>query len=203
MHRHGYRGDGAYGQFCVVLPEQDAVLAMTGAGEDMQAVLDAAWEHLLPAMERGGDPAADEELRQRLERLELPGPDGAPAPTHPEEWTGLLPASGLRELVCLELDHTGGSWVTALVGKDGGRLDGVRIDGGSGWTVTDAPASHGSGDVPVASRGGWVGEELHLDVVFLETPHRLRIRATESGADASWATTPLHDPTLQQLRAPR
>ena len=49
MSRHGYRGDGAYGQFCVVLPEHDAVIAMTAATEQMQAVLDLAWEHLLPA----------------------------------------------------------------------------------------------------------------------------------------------------------
>ncbi len=49
MARHGYRGDGAYGQFCVVLPEHDVVLAITGQSLDMQAVLDAAWTHLLPA----------------------------------------------------------------------------------------------------------------------------------------------------------
>ena len=36
MSRHGYRGDGAFGQFCVVLPEQDAVIAMT-AGTDGDA----------------------------------------------------------------------------------------------------------------------------------------------------------------------
>ncbi|WP_022905165.1 serine hydrolase, partial [Curtobacterium sp. B8] len=29
MARHGFRGDGAYGQFCVVLPEQDVLLALT------------------------------------------------------------------------------------------------------------------------------------------------------------------------------
>ena len=31
MSRHGYRGDGAFGQFCVVLPEQDTVVAITAA----------------------------------------------------------------------------------------------------------------------------------------------------------------------------
>ena len=32
--RHGaYRGDGAFGQFCLVLPEQDAVVAITSASE--------------------------------------------------------------------------------------------------------------------------------------------------------------------------
>ncbi|MEN6478675.1 MAG: serine hydrolase [Anaerolineales bacterium] len=49
--RHGaYRGDGAFGQYCVVMPAQDAVLAITSGISDMQAVLDLVWEHLLPAM---------------------------------------------------------------------------------------------------------------------------------------------------------
>ncbi|WP_433062277.1 serine hydrolase domain-containing protein [Dactylosporangium sp. CS-033363] len=46
--RHnGFRGDGAFGQFCVVLPDQDAVLALTSGTQDMQAVLNLVWEHLL------------------------------------------------------------------------------------------------------------------------------------------------------------
>ncbi|SEC49456.1 serine hydrolase [Paenibacillus sp. GP183] len=49
--RHNaYRGDGAFGQYCIVMPEQDAVLAITSGVSDMQAVLNAVWEHLLPAM---------------------------------------------------------------------------------------------------------------------------------------------------------
>ncbi len=48
--QHGaYRGDGAFGQFCVVMPEQDAVLAITSGVGDMQAVLNVVWAHLLPA----------------------------------------------------------------------------------------------------------------------------------------------------------
>ncbi len=46
-----YRADGAFGQFCVVMPEQDAVLAITSAVEIMQDILDLTWTHLLPAME--------------------------------------------------------------------------------------------------------------------------------------------------------
>ena len=44
--RHGYRGDGAFGQFCLVLPEHDLVIATTGALPDMQAPLDILWRHL-------------------------------------------------------------------------------------------------------------------------------------------------------------
>jgi CubicO group peptidase (beta-lactamase class C family) len=49
--RHGaYRGDGAFGQYCLVMPEQDAVIAITSAIDDMQIVLNAIWDHLLTAM---------------------------------------------------------------------------------------------------------------------------------------------------------
>jgi CubicO group peptidase (beta-lactamase class C family) len=49
--QHGaYRADGAFGQYCVVMPKQDAVLAITSAVDNMQDVLDLTWTHLLPAM---------------------------------------------------------------------------------------------------------------------------------------------------------
>ncbi len=49
--RHGaYRGDGAFGQFCVVLPGQDAVIAITSGENDMQGILNLVWEHLLPGL---------------------------------------------------------------------------------------------------------------------------------------------------------
>ena len=49
--RHNaYRGDGAFGQFCVVMPDQDAVIAITAGLPNMQPVLDLIWEELLPSM---------------------------------------------------------------------------------------------------------------------------------------------------------
>ena len=48
--RHGaYRGDGKDGQFCIVLPEQDAVIAITANTRDMQAELNVVWDRLLTA----------------------------------------------------------------------------------------------------------------------------------------------------------
>jgi CubicO group peptidase (beta-lactamase class C family) len=48
--RHGaYRGDGANGQFCIVLPKQDAVIAITAETRDMQGELNVVWDKLLPA----------------------------------------------------------------------------------------------------------------------------------------------------------
>ena len=49
--RHGaYRADGMLGQFCIVMPEQDAVLVLTGDLEDMAAELNLVWKHILPAL---------------------------------------------------------------------------------------------------------------------------------------------------------
>src|SRR5690606_37665901 len=71
--RHGaYRGDGAFGQFCVVMPEQDAVVAMTGGLDDMQAVLNIVWDILRPAMNSeplADDAAAHAQLNAKLSGL--------------------------------------------------------------------------------------------------------------------------------------
>ncbi len=50
--RHNaYRRRRRLRPMCVVMPDQDTVLAMTGGLDDMQAVLDLVWAaHLLPAM---------------------------------------------------------------------------------------------------------------------------------------------------------
>jgi CubicO group peptidase (beta-lactamase class C family) len=50
---NNYRGDGAFGQFCIMMPDEDAVLAITSSVDNMQEVLDAAWTHLLPALKPG------------------------------------------------------------------------------------------------------------------------------------------------------
>ena len=78
-----YRGDGAFGQYCIVMPEQDAVLAITSGIPDMQVLLDLVWEHLLPAMVAAlpdaalpDDEAANAKLRRRLDDLELASPGG-------------------------------------------------------------------------------------------------------------------------------
>jgi CubicO group peptidase (beta-lactamase class C family) len=45
-----YRADGAFGQLCLVLPEQDAVLVTTSAAAG-QELLNLIWEHLPPALD--------------------------------------------------------------------------------------------------------------------------------------------------------
>ncbi len=71
---NAFRGDGAGGQFVVVMPDQDAVIAMTAGGADMQAELDAIWEKLLPAFQSQAlpeDAAGQGKLKQVVGKLEV------------------------------------------------------------------------------------------------------------------------------------
>lgn len=69
--RHGaYRGDGKDGQFCIVLPEQDAVIAITANCGDMQAELNIVWDKLLPAF---SDKPLPENAAEQAKLKELVG----------------------------------------------------------------------------------------------------------------------------------
>ncbi len=69
---NAFRGDGAGGQFVVVMPDQDMVVAMTAGSANMQAELDAIWDHLLPACRTeaiAADTTGQEKLKQSIGSL--------------------------------------------------------------------------------------------------------------------------------------
>jgi CubicO group peptidase (beta-lactamase class C family) len=64
---HAYRGDGRDGQLCIVMPEQDAVVAVTALTGNMQNEVNQVWEKVLPALHADAlpaDAAGDEKLKQ-------------------------------------------------------------------------------------------------------------------------------------------
>ncbi|MGW0916117.1 serine hydrolase domain-containing protein [Streptomyces sp. NPDC002784] len=193
MSRHGYRGDGAYGQFCLVLPEQDAVIATTAATVAMQKLLDMVWTHLLPAFRPGplsGREAADAALAQRLAGLALPPAVGEPAP---QGWTSVAFDS---DWISAEVTATADGHRLTLV-EDGERLELRLAD--SGWSIAEEP-------VPTAVSGGWTDAgTLEVEVIFLETPHRLAVTCSlpDRTCTARWRTEPLHPRRLLRMGAPR
>ncbi|QRR03650.1 serine hydrolase domain-containing protein [Dyadobacter sandarakinus] len=64
-----YRGDGAYGQYCIVMPKEDIVVAITSETSDMQAILDNVWKHILPAVKGTGVPANKDSQAQLVKKL--------------------------------------------------------------------------------------------------------------------------------------
>lgn len=79
--RHNsFRGDGAFGQYCMVIPELDAVVAITSGVRNMQQVMNLVWDKLLPAMKPGRlpeNPSARRQLEARLAALKVKIPSGS------------------------------------------------------------------------------------------------------------------------------
>lgn len=76
--RHNaYRADGAFGQFIIVMPGQDAVLAITAHSNNMQEELQQVWNCILPAISNKELPENNNDynlLTQKLKSLSLPKP---------------------------------------------------------------------------------------------------------------------------------
>jgi CubicO group peptidase (beta-lactamase class C family) len=70
---NAFRGDGANGQLCVVIPEKDAVIAITADTGNFQAEMNAIWDKLYPAFQSEALPenaAGVEKLKEAAGKLE-------------------------------------------------------------------------------------------------------------------------------------
>ena len=70
---NSFRGDGAGGQLCVVIPEKDAVIAITAETGNFQGEMNAIWNQLLPAFSDKAMPdntASQEKLQHAIAGLE-------------------------------------------------------------------------------------------------------------------------------------
>jgi hypothetical protein len=174
--RHGaYRGDGAFGQFCIVMPDQDAVLAITSGAPDMQAVLDRVWQHLLPAMASAPlaeDARAHEALVAHLAALRLPvqaGERTAEQAIVVDGKTFALP------------ENESGLWAFGLeLAPDGAviavetQLGTQRVPCGYGtWSRGELAGVH-PGSSAIAACGAWTdARTFEAQICFCETPFLL------------------------------
>jgi hypothetical protein len=162
--RHGfYRGDGAFGQFCLVLPQEDAVVAITAATRDLPSVLDLVWERLLPAFQDGplpADPEGDRKLAGTLAGLTLPtqrGQAGSPVAARIGGRRYVFPENPQHlESVALEPAGEGGSVVIrARVGGNDARI----VCGQGSWVKGSLDGA--AGPVPIASCGAWTSDDTY------------------------------------------
>ena len=159
---NAYRADGAFGQFCIVMPEQDAVLTMIGGVQNMQTVLDKVWEHLLPTMKSRALPAnpqAYNELRDKLAILSLPLPNGGASSPSAEQWSGKtynLESNHLKfESAVIRFGDRSNTLI--LCDDHGEHL--IQI-GTSTW-LKGITGLRGRGDEPIAACGAWTAEDTY------------------------------------------
>lgn len=179
---HGaYRGDGAFGQFAIVLPELDVVIALTSGSRDMQAELRLIWDHLLPAFHDKAlqaDAAAHATLQERLASLDLLKQDGTASSPLAETVSGrtyALEANDM-DLASLTLQTYAGRCSLTLVFSD--RSETIPCGFGE-WVRSDqpgllsrqAPGIFSPTSSALAASGHWLSEDtFELVWQFYETP---------------------------------
>jgi CubicO group peptidase (beta-lactamase class C family) len=181
--RHGaYRGDGAFGQFCVVMPELDAVLAITSGLGDMQAVLDCVWDHLLPGIQQanGAEDAGLDAMHGKIAGLQVPAPQGEAESATAKAVSG--------KTFTFDSNPLGlNSIKVEFHGKDAS----VSLTGAAGTDVLKASHSKwapGTGHLPgvvstlTAGKGAWkTADTYEMKLVFNETPFIETLTLTFAG----------------------
>lgn len=186
--RHNiYRGDGAFGQYCIIMPEQDAVLAITGGLGNMQKPMTLAWDILLPAMEDHSLPEnapVQKKLQNKLTTLALKAVSGEVTSPHAQKSTGTwIFAQNPYGIKSMLFDFSENPVTIMVRDKTGER----RMTCGHGlWEkssmpfMTDAPE-------PVAACGAWI-EPQHYQVKLCayETPYIQQLDFQFAGEELSF-----------------
>lgn len=74
-----FRADGAWGQYCLVLPREDMVIAINGGMPEMQTLLTIIWDNLITDLSDiplEFDEGKQRELEERLNSLKIQTPEG-------------------------------------------------------------------------------------------------------------------------------
>jgi hypothetical protein len=179
--RHGlYRGDGAFGQFCIVMPEQDAAVAITSGTRDMQAVMNLVWDKLLPAMQPTPLPAdaeSDRKLEHALAGLTLHLPQGDTNSAVGAQVSGktyLFPTNAQNiDAVTFDFKGPAATLMVRSLGQEHRIACGSSVwekgrtafvAGAEAWVA--APVEQ-----PVAASGAWTADDTYtVKLAYYETP---------------------------------
>lgn len=190
MAQVGYRGDGAYGQFLVVLPDHDVALAVTSEQENMQATLDLVWRHLLPAVDRAGSETADAELAELLASRRIEPLSGEAVEIGDVSLVRAPDSNVSRRYSGATIRRDGAGWLADLRREE--QVMTVRVGAGE-WAASTLTS--GGFELPVVASGGWRDADTFVaDVVVIETPHRFRVEGRRSTGEVllRWRLMPLN-----------
>lgn len=174
--RHNfYRGDGAFGQYCVVMPEKDAVLAITGGTADMQVPLNLVWDILLPAIQNEAlpeDPFNYEKLKTKLASLNIPPVAGLPASPIAGKISGKVYLLDKNELKIESIRFDFGEAARLLIKTAGPDADILATYGS--WQAGETSLFSGLAFMDshkIVASAAWLSDTVFkLDIRLYETP---------------------------------
>lgn len=168
-----YRGDGAFGQYCIVMPEQDAVLAINSGTSNMQAILNIVWEHLLPAFRQ--EPLAEnmedlQALNEKISTLSMSFVEGK-KPSENKTWI-------TEQVFTMENNDTGIKTIRFNFTEPENQIIFEHVNGelilplGFREHKQGKFILEGRGEEPVGVCGAWVSDDhFRVRLYFYQTPY--------------------------------
>lgn len=180
----GYRADGAFGQYSMILPELDAVVAITSESINTKDTMQIVWDVLLPEMKEAPLPknkTAHQQLVQELKFLKYvpPAVDGSSPLSKKISGKEFVLDKNPFKTKSVSFNFDGDKCIFIL--KEEGKPD-IKITNGMGyWIRKDnyKPSAHSlfslrriDFDSIVAASATWQdGKTLMLTWRFIETVH--------------------------------
>jgi CubicO group peptidase (beta-lactamase class C family) len=186
-----YRGDGAFGQFCIVMPQYDTVVAINSGTNDMQSVMKLIWTHLIPELRPVAipeNPEAHAKLIQRLASLGIAPQTGSASSATAMQIFGkrFLFASDPKNRVGLEsieLEKSANGEVTFTAKMHGAEQ---RVAVGQNQWIKGSFTFNSDGVVPVAVSGAWTADDTYtIQFCQYQAPFTTTARLHFSGDDVT------------------
>lgn len=207
--RHGfYRGDGAHGQFCLVLPQYDTVIAITSGTRDMASVMNLVWDRLVPALKAealAADAAAHKALTTKLSTLTLRPQASSTVSAVSKTVAGrrYTFAKNPRNIEAVAIEAPDGQRATVTVRMDGADQ---TIAATSGAWQKGSLTIGGKAEA-IAASGGWTAADTFtLQVVRYRTPfsttYRFRFADGQVTVDSEQNVGPANTRTAQFVGTP-
>ena len=208
--KHGfYRGDGAFGQYCIVMEAHDMVIAANSGTNDMGGVMDLMWKHLIPAVSGKASKKDADALTTRLAGLAYapPAPEGSAEAADKafEGWAGTTWDVEKNDigLKCIGFDTLRGK--SCLIMEDGRGAHRVPFGWGEwreshGTLAQFSPKKRRKYATFASAR--WIGKDkLELTVRFPETPAWYRVEYTKkrTGMEVSVSVNVSFGPTVMPV----
>lgn len=166
-----YRADGAFGQYCIVMPQHDTVVAINSGTSDMGGVMKMIWNKLLPELRAAAIPEnadAHAKLTARLAGLTYPVQAGAATSPLAASISGrrFAFASGEGnslglESIRLDIAADGGVSISTTI-----RGQSQQVATGYGKWVKGTLTTGPDGPQPVAVSGAWTADDTYAVQVY-------------------------------------
>jgi len=170
-----YRGDGAFGQYCIVMPQHNAVVAITSGSNDMQGIMNLVWDHLLAALEKEALPANEEalgSLNSKLESLALSTVQGDETQAIAKTISGkkYTMEGNMQGIDAIALVTEGEEKSITFWTKEGEQ----SIPVGYNQMLKGEMIMSGTGKVAAASSGAWTSSDTYkIRMYNYESPHAI------------------------------